>query len=97
MKNCHFMMSIFSVVTCCILDFVRRYNVVFAHQICCRNKQLHAIQSKELAGVFSTMANTRENLKETNEFSSMFSVLELNQISSRASPLSNNSLFGGQL
>ena len=34
------------------------------------NKQLRAIQSKELLGVFSTIANNRENLKETNEFSS---------------------------
>ena len=32
-------------------------------------------KSKELARVFSTMANTGENLKETNEFSWIFSVL----------------------
>ena len=44
------------------------------HEICCKNKQLHAIQSEKLAGVFSTIANTRENLKEINEYSSIFSV-----------------------
>ena len=68
-------MSNFSDITCCILD-VRRYNIVFVHQICCKNEQLHTIQSKEFAGVFSKMVNTRENLNETNEFTSIFSVLE---------------------
>ena len=49
----------------------------------CKNKQLHAIQSKQLEGGISTMANIRENLKK-NEFSSVylfssvFSLLELN-------------------
>ena len=46
-------------------------NVVSARETCCKNKQLHVIQSKELAGVFSNMANTRKSLKETNEFSSI--------------------------
>ena len=34
--------------------------------------------SQDFAGVFSTMANTRGNLKETNEFSLICSVLESN-------------------
>ena len=43
-----------------------------------QNKQLHAIQSSELAGIFLKLANTSENLKETNELSASFSVIELN-------------------
>ena len=55
-------------------------NVISVQQICC--KQLHANQSKEVVGVFPAMANTMENLKETNKFSSIFSVLNSNKISS---------------
>ena len=65
----------FSDVTCRILD------VVFAHQVSCKNKQVYAI-IKKLAGFVSTMVNTRENLKESNEFSSIFKYIrvELDQL-----------------
>ena len=49
-----------------------------------KKKQLHAIQSKGFAGVVSTMANTRENLTETNEFSLIICLLESNKVSSSA-------------
>ena len=78
----------------CRILHVRWYNVVFTHQVCCKNKQWHAILSKKLVEVFSTMANTREILKETNDFS-----LILNWIRSAlvCELLRNNLLFGGQL
>ena len=62
LKNVYDVLSNFSDVTFGILD-VRQYNVFFA-----RDMLLHVIQSKELVRVFSTMVNTRQNLKETNEF-----------------------------